>query len=248
MSVRAYSAGPAAMIGQVIRELGIVETADNMVRWDPKHCKRSAGRHILVVLISVFMGRTLDKIFEAGPKKVFGAAALRAAIKDEASFIVHGCNRDHRPDLKQFNYGLVVNGEGIPLKTSRKELTWESNTSSRAIPSVHGSTVVRLYKMRWKVEEYHRSAKQDLGLGDYQGRKLRGIIAHLVSVALVHILVVFMKACLPRLNGASTGQLVHDFIRTPCRVNNSRAGLTVLFERPLPYSKAIRHYQMARVG
>ena len=40
MLVRAYSAGPAAMIGQVIRELGIVETVDSMVRWDSKQCKR----------------------------------------------------------------------------------------------------------------------------------------------------------------------------------------------------------------
>ena len=177
MSVRAYSAGPAAMIGQVIRELGIVETVDSMVRWDSKQCKRSPGTHVLAMLINIFMGRTalyrvdefyelqdiavlfgadasaddfndsalgrtLDKIFEAGPKKVFGAAALRAALKedvefgvvhsdttswslkglyessspdDEAFFIAHGYNRDHRPDLKQFNYGLVVNGEGIPL-------------------------------------------------------------------------------------------------------------------------------------
>jgi len=165
------------MIGQVIRELGIVETVDNMVRWDPKQCKRSPGTHVLAMLINIFMGRTalyrvdefyelqdiavlfgadastddfndsalgrtLDKIFEAGPKRVFGAAALRAALKedvefgvvhsdttswslkglyessspdDEAFFIAHGYNRDHRPDLKQFNYGLVVNGEGIPL-------------------------------------------------------------------------------------------------------------------------------------
>ena len=177
MSVRAYSAGPAAMIGQVIRELGIVETIDSMVRWDSKQCKRSPGTHVLAMLINIFMGRTalyrvdefyelqdiavlfgadasaddfndsalgrtLDKIFEAGPKRVFGAAALRAALKedvefgvvhsdttswslkglyessspdDEAFFIAHGYNRDHRPDLKQFNYGLVVNGEGIPL-------------------------------------------------------------------------------------------------------------------------------------
>ena len=177
MLVRAYSAGPAAMIGQVIRELGIVETVDSMVRWDSKQCKRSPGTHVLAMLINIFMGRTalyrvdefyelqdiavlfgadasaddfndsalgrtLDKIFEAGPKRVFGAAALRAALKedvefgvvhsdttswslkglyessspdDEAFFIAHGYNRDHRPDLKQFNYGLVVNGEGIPL-------------------------------------------------------------------------------------------------------------------------------------
>jgi len=165
------------MIGQVIRELGIVETVDSMVRWDSKQCKRSPGTHVLAMLINIFMGRTalyrvdefyelqdiavlfgadasaddfndsalgrtLDKIFEAGPKRVFGAAALRAALKedvefgvvhsdttswslkglyessspdDEAFFIAHGYNRDHRPDLKQFNYGLVVNGEGIPL-------------------------------------------------------------------------------------------------------------------------------------
>ena len=165
------------MIGQVIRELGIVETIDSMVRWDSKQCKRSPGTHVLAMLINIFMGRTalyrvdefyelqdiavlfgadasaddfndsalgrtLDKIFEAGPKKVFGAAALRAALKedvefgvvhsdttswslkglyessspdDEAFFIAHGYNRDHRPDLKQASYGLVVNGEGIPL-------------------------------------------------------------------------------------------------------------------------------------
>jgi len=165
------------MIGQVIRELGIVETVDSMVRWDSKQCKRSPGTHVLAMLINIFMGRTalyrvdefyelqdiavlfgadasaddfndsalgrtLDKIFEAGPKRVFGAAALRAALKedvefgvvhsdttswslkglyessspdDEAFFIAHGYNRDHRPDLKQASYGLVVNGEGIPL-------------------------------------------------------------------------------------------------------------------------------------
>ena len=48
MSVRAYSAGPAAMIGQVIRELDIVETVDSMVRWDSKQCKRSPGTHVCV--------------------------------------------------------------------------------------------------------------------------------------------------------------------------------------------------------
>jgi len=56
MLVRAYSAGPAAMIGQVIRELGIVETVDSMVRWDSKQCKRSPGTHVLAMLINIFMG------------------------------------------------------------------------------------------------------------------------------------------------------------------------------------------------
>jgi len=69
-----------------------------------------------------------------------------------------------------------------------------------------------------------------------------------MSVALAHILVVFMKPCLPRLKGASTGQLVRDFICALCRVNSHGARLTVLYDRILPYSEAIRHYQMARAG
>jgi hypothetical protein len=48
------------------------------------------------------------------------------------------------------------------------------------------------------LRQVSRSARQDLGLKDYQERKLRGAISHLMSVALAHILVVFMKACLPR--------------------------------------------------
>lgn len=142
MSLRAFSAGSGAMIGHIIRELGIVETVDNMVKWDPKQCKHSPGTHVLAMLINIFMGRTLDKILDAGPKKVFGAAAMRAALRedvefdvvrsdttswavkglfessspdDQAFYVTHGYSRDHRPDLKQAGYGLVVNGEGIPL-------------------------------------------------------------------------------------------------------------------------------------
>jgi transposase len=101
------------------------------------------------------LGRTLDKIVEVGPKKVFGAAVLRAALKedvefgvvhsdttcwslkgpyessspdDEAFFVAHVYNRDHRPDFKQFNYGLVVNGEGtsllVTLRTVRTPVTF----------------------------------------------------------------------------------------------------------------------------
>ncbi|MEA4884673.1 MAG: IS1634 family transposase [Clostridia bacterium] len=88
------------------------------------------------------LSRTLDKVFDAGPKKVFGVAAMRAALREdvkvdvvhadttswsvkglfeasspegEALYVTYGYSRDHRLDLKQFNYGLVVNGEGIPL-------------------------------------------------------------------------------------------------------------------------------------
>jgi transposase len=177
LALRAFSAGSAAMVAQVIRDLGIVETVDDMVKWDLKQCKHSPGTHVLAMLINILMGRTalyqvsrfyelqdvpvlfgteasaedfndcalgrtLDKVFEAGPKKVFGAASMRSVLRedvafrvvhgdttswalkgvfetsaegDEALWVTRGYSRNHRPDLKQFNYGLVVNGEGIPL-------------------------------------------------------------------------------------------------------------------------------------
>ena len=46
--LRAFSAGAGAMVGQVIRELGIVETIDNVV----------TGIHVLAMLINILMGRT----------------------------------------------------------------------------------------------------------------------------------------------------------------------------------------------
>jgi len=77
------------------------------------------------------LGRTLDKIFDAGPKKVFSAAALQAAIHEEvevgvvhadtiswslagvyagsiaeseALHITYGFSKDKWPDPKQFNF------------------------------------------------------------------------------------------------------------------------------------------------
>ena len=175
--LKAYRVGASSMLVQIIRELEIPGTIDNMVQWDPKQCKHSPGTHVLAMMVNILMGRTalyrveefyenldvpflfgmdahasdfndsvlgrtLDKIFEAGPKRVFSAAALRAAMREdvkvdvvhvdttswslagiyadsvaesEALHITYGFSKDKRPDLKQFNYGLVVSRDGIPL-------------------------------------------------------------------------------------------------------------------------------------
>jgi len=98
-------------------------------------------------------------------------------------------------------------------------------------PSWHGSTVIRVYRARWKVEEYHRTTKQNLGSGNYHGRKLRGVIAHLVTVALAQILAVFMRACLPALKGASTGQIIRDWMCICCRISQHSDGIAELLYR-----------------
>ncbi|MEA4884350.1 MAG: DUF4277 domain-containing protein [Clostridia bacterium] len=116
MSPRAFSAGAGAMIGQVIRELEIVETIDNLVKWDPKQCKHSPGAHVLAMLINILMGRTalyrVDEFYDLQDVPILFEAS---SPEGEALYVTYGYSRNHRPDLKQFNYGLVVNGEGIPL-------------------------------------------------------------------------------------------------------------------------------------
>lgn len=113
-----------------------------------------------------------------------------------------------------------------------------------SVPSVHWCAVARPYTKGWKVEEYYCSGNQDLGLSDCQEWELRGVIRHPMSVARTHILLMFTKVCMPRLRGASMGQLAC----TLSRVNSRGAMPTVLFDGTRSYSKAIGHYQMAQAG
>jgi len=84
------------------------------------------------------LGNTLDKIYAAGPKKVFSAVVLKAQLKEDINYrvlhgdttarlvygayeqeeglnITRGYNKEHRTDLKQFKVGLVVTEEGFPV-------------------------------------------------------------------------------------------------------------------------------------
>jgi hypothetical protein len=47
-------------------------------------------------------------------------------------------------------------------------------------------TIVKTYLKRWRVDSSYRDAKQELGLEDYELRKLRGIRRHWLMVFLAH--------------------------------------------------------------
>ncbi len=87
------------------------------------------------------LGKTLDRIYRAGPKKFFSALVVRAIIEEEIAYhilhadttarlvygeyretqrlkINHGYNKESRRDLKQYKLGLVVlvvNEDDFPI-------------------------------------------------------------------------------------------------------------------------------------
>jgi len=84
------------------------------------------------------LGRTLDKVYIANPKKVFCNFALKAVTKEDIDLsilhgdttsrlvygqyegegslnITYGRSKDKRPDLKQYLWGLVTTRDGVPV-------------------------------------------------------------------------------------------------------------------------------------
>jgi len=84
------------------------------------------------------LGKTLDRIYRAGPKKFFSGIVARAMIEEDICYhilhadttarlvygkyrepqglnITRGYNKEGRRDLKQYKIGLVVNEDGFPI-------------------------------------------------------------------------------------------------------------------------------------
>ena len=53
--------------------------------------------------------------------------------------------------------------EGEPKFIATNRLDWDVKT------------ILKTYLKRWKIDSFYRDAKQELGLEDYELRKLRGI-------------------------------------------------------------------------
>jgi len=50
--------------------------------------------------------------------------------------------------------------------------------------------LLNLYAKRWKIDSFYRDAKQNLGMEDYEMRKIEGVRRHLAMVLIVHTLLV----------------------------------------------------------
>jgi len=80
--------------------------------------------------------------------------------------------------------------EGEPKFIATNRLDWDAKT------------ILETYLKRWRVDSSYRDAKQELGLEDYELRKLRGIRRHWLMVFLAHDLLQ-----LSSLKGGSIGRM-----------------------------------------
>ncbi len=52
--VEAFNQGPGPLIGALYDQLGMGQTIDEMVRWDPAQCRLSPGMRIKALVINIF--------------------------------------------------------------------------------------------------------------------------------------------------------------------------------------------------
>lgn len=88
--------------------------------------------------------------------------------------------------VQEWNKKKKVWGELVMLATN--EVTW------------HSDKIIKNYRLRWSIETFHRDAKQHLGFGEYQMRRLSGISRHwsLVFAAYLYLVKVRRSSRLVR--------------------------------------------------
>ncbi len=58
MDLDVSKAGPAPLIATLGSKLGVVQSINETVTWDEKHCQLDPGNHALAMFIDILLGRS----------------------------------------------------------------------------------------------------------------------------------------------------------------------------------------------
>ena len=84
---------------------------------------------------------------------------------------------------------VILKGKKTKARNVKLCILWDSKEDSESYKflatndlSADGIKQVELRRLRWKIEEFHRDAKQNLGMTDCMLRKYDGVVIHLLLV------------------------------------------------------------------
>jgi len=88
---------------------------------------------------------------------------------------------------------VILKGNKSKARRVKLIILWDGRDDSESYKffatndlSIDGVRLVELRRLRWKIEEFHRDAKQNLGMADCMLRKYDGVVIHLLLVLLAY--------------------------------------------------------------
>lgn len=137
---------------------------------------------------------SLADYLKSVPQEVFQKATVKTQ-DGERSFWTYAKNvtlkKHHQRVRVVFSYEDEIKGEPKVLATNR--LDWDAKT------------IVETYLLRWRIDAFYRDAKQELGLEDYEVRKLTGTKRHWLMVFLADTLLQFNSRFEPLVEYVKSG-------------------------------------------
>jgi hypothetical protein len=88
---------------------------------------------------------------------------------------------------------VIIKGKQTKARTIKLVILWDGKDNLESYKflatnnlSATGIEVLEIHRLRWKIEEFHRDAKQNLGMADCMLRKYDGVVIHLLLVLLAY--------------------------------------------------------------
>jgi len=181
---------------------------------------------------------SLSDYLQTVPKEAFKKVSVKTR-EGERIFWAYAKNvtlkKHHQRIRVVFSYEDKIKGEPKVLATNR--LQWDAKT------------IVETYLLRWSIDAFYRDAKQELGLEDYEVRKLAGTKRHWLMVFLADTLLQFNSKAEPLVEYVKGG---FETVGSTCRyaateVLRSLIGLVIRLAVKLKSADEILKYTLSNL-